>query len=298
MAVLLFLSLLLSADHALAGPSSVASGNIVSLTGAVSVRRKLEGKIASKPAKLNESLYEGDLIATGNDGSLKAILNDDSVMDLGPNGVLRIDRYQASGTGDRTAVLSLLYGKLRALVTKAVNSSSTMEVRTPTAVMGVRGTEFIVNATQGGAQNSATQVTVLTGAVELTMPKLSTAPVMISAGTQYVADPTKPMAMQPTTMSQAQAESAAADARIQDNTFDRTVTLEKTAQTTDAPPAATTSVLFTPPITLAAKDVTAEQTEALAPRVQGTFGLQDRIQDTPTMLLPAIFQQISVKFAR
>ncbi|NDF15817.1 hypothetical protein EB061_10930 [bacterium] len=64
--------------------------------------------------------------------------------------------------GDRLAKLNLMYGKLRAVISKE-GPRKKLQIRTRAATMGVRGTDFFIDDSGG-----ATVVSVIRGGVELT----------------------------------------------------------------------------------------------------------------------------------
>jgi hypothetical protein len=100
------------------------------------------------PAQIGLRIQESDVIATGADGSLGITFADDSLLSVGPNSVVAIERFAFDPTTHRggfdstlrTGTLAVVSGKL------ARQSPDAMKVRTPSAVLGVRGTEFLVRA--------------------------------------------------------------------------------------------------------------------------------------------------------
>jgi hypothetical protein len=91
-------------------------------------------------------VQEADKLVTGEDGSVGVTFADNSLLSIGPNSVLVIDRYVFDPTthaGQFDSTLSK--GTLSAVSGKIVKQSpEAMRVRTPSAIMGVRGTEFAV----------------------------------------------------------------------------------------------------------------------------------------------------------
>jgi hypothetical protein len=93
-------------------------------------------------------LQEGDVIKTGRDGSAGVTFNDDSLLSIGPDSALAIDRFAFDSTTHagrfdtslRQGTLSAVSGKI------AKQSPEAMKVRTPSTILGVRGTEFVVRA--------------------------------------------------------------------------------------------------------------------------------------------------------
>jgi hypothetical protein len=98
------------------------------------------------PAAVGTSVRASDVIVTGRDGSAGITFTDNSLVSVGPNSVFAIDKYRFDTTtyaGEFEG--NLRQGKLAAVSGKMVKQSpESMKIRTPSAVMGVRGTEFIV----------------------------------------------------------------------------------------------------------------------------------------------------------
>jgi len=86
-------------------------------------------------------------VRTGTDGSVGITMTDNSLLSAGPNSVLSLDRYEFDSTTNagrfdaslQRGTLAVVSGRL------AKQSAEAMTVRTPTAILGVRGTEFVVS---------------------------------------------------------------------------------------------------------------------------------------------------------
>ena len=89
---------------------------------------------------------EGDVVTTGADGSVGITFGDNSLLSIGPDSRLSIDRYAFDSTTHKGQFeTSLNRGTLAAVSGKiAKQSPDAMKVRTPAALLGVRGTEFVV----------------------------------------------------------------------------------------------------------------------------------------------------------
>ncbi|MEO1481374.1 MAG: FecR domain-containing protein [Myxococcota bacterium] len=114
-----------------------------------------------RPVRVGDRLNVGSVIRTGSDGSARLLMDDDSVLNIGPDSELRVRRYQVSEKRRRVS-LRLTAGRLWARVTRIFGGRKNFEVETPNAVAGVRGTEFVVDT--GGGE---TTVTVLAGEVSM-----------------------------------------------------------------------------------------------------------------------------------
>ena len=118
-------------------------GRIKVAHGAVTVER---GANAS-PGQAGARLQASDTIRTGADGSVGIVMSDDSLLSIGPNSVLSLDRYAydpvtRAGRFDAAlnkGTLAVVSGRI------AKQSPDAMTLRTPAAILGVRGTEFVVS---------------------------------------------------------------------------------------------------------------------------------------------------------
>jgi hypothetical protein len=108
---------------------------------------------ARQPAQVGARVQESDVIATGPDGAVGITFADDSLLSIGPNSTLVIERFAFDATTHRGSFeTSLRTGTLSAVSGRLTRQSpDAMKVRTPTAILGVRGTEFLVRA--GGLAN-------------------------------------------------------------------------------------------------------------------------------------------------
>ena len=89
-----------------------------------------------------------DTLRTGPAGGLKLTLTDQSVVVLGPDSELQVERGEFEGQERSRVSLKLLVGGIWSKVKKAISGTdSTFEVSAARAVAGVRGTIFRVDAT-------------------------------------------------------------------------------------------------------------------------------------------------------
>jgi hypothetical protein len=131
---------------AAAGVAAAADevGRVKVVKGSVSIERG-GGRV---PATVGLPVQEGDVVVTGRDGSAGVTFSDDSLLSVGPDSTLAIDRFAFDSTTHagrfdtslRQGTLSAVSGKI------AKQSPDAMKVRTPSTILGVRGTEFVVRA--------------------------------------------------------------------------------------------------------------------------------------------------------
>lgn len=117
-------------------------GQIKVLSGSVHLQRGGQ----AVPVQVGSPVQQSDQLVTGSDGSVGVTFTDNSLLSVGPNSVLAIDRYAFDTTthaGQFDA--SLRKGTLAVVSGKMVKQTpGAMRVHTPTSIMGVRGTEFAV----------------------------------------------------------------------------------------------------------------------------------------------------------
>ncbi len=120
-----------------------------------------------KAAKLGTPLYERDVLVTAEESVAKIKMLDGNIVNLSPNSRMKLRAYEdAALTGQTTTTLDLIFGKMRSLVvTKPKHPNKPhFIVRTPSAVAGVRGTDFITTHIKNG---DVTKIETLGGTVEL-----------------------------------------------------------------------------------------------------------------------------------
>ena len=98
------------------------------------------------PATVGMAIRQSDTLVTGEDGSAGVTFSDNSLLSTGPNSVLVVEQYSFDTTTHagkfdaalRKGTLAVVSGKM------VKQSPGAMRVRTPAAIMGVRGTDFVV----------------------------------------------------------------------------------------------------------------------------------------------------------
>jgi hypothetical protein len=117
-------------------------GQVKVAKGTVHVER--DGK--RLPATVGMGIRQSDALVTGADGSAGITFSDNSLLSTGPNSILVVDQYSFNSTTHAGRFdASLKKGTLAVVSGKMVKQSpDAMRVRTPAAIMGVRGTEFVV----------------------------------------------------------------------------------------------------------------------------------------------------------
>jgi hypothetical protein len=114
---------------------------------------RIERAGAKFPATVGTAVRLSDVVVTGPDGSAGITFTDNSLVSVGPGSVFAVDKYRFDTTthaGEFEG--NLRQGRLAAVSGKMVKQSpESMKIRTPAAIMGVRGTEFVVQVDEAPA---------------------------------------------------------------------------------------------------------------------------------------------------
>ncbi len=136
------------------------SATLTSLRGKVFVKRAGSEIFAS--AKLNMALFSGDRVWVQDNSYAIITFSDKSTLRLSAN--TQLDIVELSKEEDKEkSIFKLWLGKLWATVERIIKPGERVEVQTPTAVAGVRGTSWVINVSEDGL----TTVNTLSGIVSL-----------------------------------------------------------------------------------------------------------------------------------
>ena len=117
-------------------------GQVKTAKGPVTIERAGQ----SLPVTVGMRVQTADVVKTGADASVGITMVDDTLISAGPNSILSLDRWDYDATTSKgrfdsslkTGSLAVVSGRI------AKQSPEAMTVRTPFAVLGVRGTELAV----------------------------------------------------------------------------------------------------------------------------------------------------------
>lgn len=101
---------------------------------------------ARQAVKVGDAVFEKDTIDTGADGSIGITFIDNTVMSAGPNSEIALEDYKFDSNNFKGSMLTDLNKGTLSMVSGdiAKSSPSAMKVKTPDAILGVRGTHFVV----------------------------------------------------------------------------------------------------------------------------------------------------------
>lgn len=131
-----------------AAPVTAAEAGVVKT---VQGQVRIERAGAVSEAKVGDTLNSGDRVRVRGDGSVGISLKDETLLSLGPNSNFVMGSFNYDPTTRNGQVeSSLLKGTLR-YVTGFIGraNSEAVKVSTPTATIGIRGTDFIVEVPDG-----------------------------------------------------------------------------------------------------------------------------------------------------
>jgi hypothetical protein len=183
------MNLFLSIALLIAGPLARAQnvhGVLRVVKGDVQIKSVKTGQTAM--ARVGEQVFPGDIILTGKDSRAKIVMVDNNELNVLPESQFEIQHYEFDPDKDKKDVLlNVIYGKVRSKVEQKYDGrSSKFQVKTPSAIAGVRGTDFMTSfdKTSNTTQVVAFQGTVefgktgsgglITGAVSVTPGKMAT----------------------------------------------------------------------------------------------------------------------------
>jgi len=129
-------------------------------------------------AELEMEVPRGSIVRTGRDAYCELTLHDGSIIRIAPASVFKIDDVSYNEeTGRKRGKFNLLFGRVKATVSKLTTSDSEFEVRSGTSLAGVRGTTFGVFF-----DGEQAQVLVFEGSVSLESITEAFEPVVIKKG--------------------------------------------------------------------------------------------------------------------
>jgi hypothetical protein len=166
---LVFLAITMAAASAAAEDA----GRVVALVAA--------GARNGAATRAQETFEWRDRLTTDDAGRMRAALLDGSVLSLGSATELVVTRHDP--TSQQTE-LELLYGKLRSMVAPLRGSGRSFQVKTPTAVIGVTGTDFFLEISSGHLR-----VVCFAGMVTVTSTAASARSYTLPAGQMLDLDP-------------------------------------------------------------------------------------------------------------
>ena len=118
------------------------------------------------PAEVGAPIEQGDQLRTGNPGRLKVVFQDDSVLSVSEESLIVVNEQVFDPANNKTrSYFDLVRGKLSSIVSDYYGQpGASYQVKTATAVAGVRGTEFSVSY---DPEDEVTEVLGFNGTVQV-----------------------------------------------------------------------------------------------------------------------------------
>jgi len=176
------LSILVSVAWVAPTWAQTVHGVLQVVKGDVKVQSGKTGKTVK--ARIGGKVYPKDIVITGKDSRAKIVMVDNNVLNISPESKLEIEAYEYKpAQGRKNVLLNVLYGKVRSKVEQRYDGEENkFQVKTPTAVAGVRGTDFLASFSQS---SKVSQVVTFKGEVAFGLPGPNNSivnPVLITPG--------------------------------------------------------------------------------------------------------------------
>ena len=138
---------LLAASVSFSAQAIESAGMVKTSKGQVSIERAGQKLVAV----VGTPVLPADKLRTGSDGAVGVTLRDNTLLSAGPNSLIVIDKFvfdSSSQAGNmsisiRKGTLAVASGKI------AKQTPESVDFHTPTSVLGVRGTEFVIEVGEG-----------------------------------------------------------------------------------------------------------------------------------------------------
>ena len=129
-------------ELAVAAGSSMGIGIIQTLTGTASIERQED----EFPVTAGQQIFANDILRTGKAGSMGVVLNDNTILSPGPKSELAIDEFVYVPKDKKLSMLTRMVRGTVEYIAGTIGRLAPKSVRfeTPLAVLGIRGTRFLV----------------------------------------------------------------------------------------------------------------------------------------------------------
>lgn len=125
------------------------------------------GKV--KRAKIGQKVFPKDTIIAAKDSRAKIVMIDENVINISPDSEIVFEKYEFEPKSEKKNVLlNVIYGKVRSKVNQKYDGAKNkFQVKTPSAVAGVRGTDFF---TSFNKSDNSSRVVTFEGEVNYGLP--------------------------------------------------------------------------------------------------------------------------------
>lgn len=134
--------LLIVVPMAVAPATGDEIGQIKTVTGEVTIIRRT----VQQPARVGDLLEVSDTLVTGAESSVGVTFIDNSRLSAGPHSRIELQQFRFNPTTQEGESLTEVKRGTLAIISGQIakQSPDAMQVKTPTTILGVRGTKFVV----------------------------------------------------------------------------------------------------------------------------------------------------------
>lgn len=154
---------------------------------------KPKGISVPRPLDPGSSLESGDLVTTDIKSTAKIHLIDQTILDVGIESVVKIPKLLEPNSPGRQVIIDVERGRIRAKINREIDRSrGRFEIHTKAAIMGVEGTDFVVDVQPNADEESVTTIiSVIEGQVAVRSGKSGDDPnarqITLTQGMRYTA---------------------------------------------------------------------------------------------------------------
>jgi len=182
-----------------------------------------------KDATIGEKVDQGNIVRTSPGSKARVVFDNGDQINVGSGSAYKVNWDKDSEKGNTK--INLMYGKMRGIMEKG-GPRSRLQIRTKTAIMGVRGTDFFI--AQGGP-DEGTEVSIIRGAVEVKAEAPKAKPVQVKAGQS--AEIAAPVVVAQTEAKAKEAPKVEPKVEIRQTTQEEFAGIQKSSQIQTPPPA-------------------------------------------------------------
>lgn len=105
---------------------------------------------ARVPAAIGDAVYEKDVVETGKGGKVGITLSDNTMLSVGSESRLALDTFRFDSSALKGNLLANMQRGTLAVTTGDIarTAPDAMKIQTPSAVLGARGTDFLVRVVE------------------------------------------------------------------------------------------------------------------------------------------------------
>ncbi|MDQ5988392.1 MAG: hypothetical protein CSYNP_04152 [Syntrophus sp. SKADARSKE-3] len=140
-------------SYAVPAAAEVKAGFVKNVSGQVFIKRQT----TLMTARVNDKLQVNDTLITKADGTIGVILQDNSVLSLGPNSRVILSRFAFEPAEEKLSFVAKIKRGTLAYLTGLIAklNSKGVSFETPTVVCGIRGTHFAIKVDAPDEEDAA-----------------------------------------------------------------------------------------------------------------------------------------------